>query len=122
MKSKTLPLMAALMGPVMMFTGMAGADPGKEDLTQVYEAGRRAFNKGDLAKAKIAFAKVLLAKPDFDPSDAADFWDVVNRQDWAICERVQRGMKSKFFTQGLFAPMETPSLDIREWWKKQMGK
>jgi hypothetical protein len=66
MKSKTLPLMAALMGPVMMFTGMAGADPGKEDLTQVYEAGRRAFNKGDLAKAKIAFAKVLLAKPDFD--------------------------------------------------------
>ena len=63
-----------------------------------------------------------VAKPDFDPSDAADFWDVVNRQDWAICERVQRGMKSKFFTQGLFAPMETPSLDIREWWKKQMGK
>lgn len=63
-----------------------------------------------------------LAKPDFDPSDAADFWDVVNLQDWSICERVQRGMMSKFFTQGLFAPMETPSLDIREWWKKQMDK
>jgi hypothetical protein len=31
-------------------------------------------------------------------------------------------MMSKFFTQGLFAPMEIPSLDIREWWKKQMGK
>lgn len=60
-------------------------------------------------------------KPDFDPSDAADFWDVVNRQDWAICERVQRGMMSKFFTHGFFAPMETPSLDIREWWRKQMG-
>jgi hypothetical protein len=58
--------MAALMGPVMMFTGMAGADPGKEDLTQVYEAGRRAFHQGDLTKAKTAFAKVLLAKPDFD--------------------------------------------------------
>ncbi len=63
-----------------------------------------------------------IAKPDFDPSDAADFWDVVNQQDWAICERVQRGMMSKFFTQGSFAPMETPSLDIREWWRKQMGK
>jgi Rieske 2Fe-2S family protein len=63
-----------------------------------------------------------VAKPDFDPSDAADFWDVVNLQDWSICERVQRGMMSKFFTQGLFAPMETPSLDIREWWKKQMDK
>jgi len=61
-------------------------------------------------------------KPDFDPSDAVDFWDLVNRQDWAICERVQRGMMSNFFTEGMFAPMETPSLDIREWWRKQMGK
>lgn len=66
MKSKTLPLMAALMGPVMMFTGIAAADPGKEDLTGVYEAGRQAFHKGDFAKAKAAFSKVLQAKPDFD--------------------------------------------------------
>ncbi len=66
MKSKTLPLMAALMGPVMMFTGIAAADPGKEDLTGVYEAGRQAFHKGDLAKAKVAFSKVLQAQPDFD--------------------------------------------------------
>jgi len=66
MKVKTLPLMAALLGPVMAFTGMAGAEQGKEDLTKVYEAGRTAFNKGDLAKAKLAFIKVLRAKPDFD--------------------------------------------------------
>jgi Rieske 2Fe-2S family protein len=31
-----------------------------------------------------------LAAPGFDPSDAADFWDLVNRQDWAICESVHR--------------------------------
>ena len=31
-------------------------------------------------------------RPDFDPSDAVEFWDLVNRQDWAICESVQRGM------------------------------
>lgn len=58
--------MAALLGPVFLFTGMAGAAPGKEDLTNVYEAGRAAFNKGDLATAKLAFARVLRAKPDFD--------------------------------------------------------
>lgn len=29
---------------------------------------------------------------DFDPSDAVDFWHLVNRQDWAICERVQQGV------------------------------
>ena len=51
----------------------------------------------------------------FDPSDAADFWDVVNRQDWAVCESVQRGMSSRAFTQGWFAPMEDAALDIRRW-------
>ena len=38
-----------------------------------------------------------IAKPDFDPSDAVDFWDLVNRQDWAVCEWVQRGMSSRRF-------------------------
>lgn len=56
----------------------------------------------------------------FDSSDAVEFWDVVNRQDWAICERVQRGMNSEFFIAGLFAPMENPSLDIRQWWRSQV--
>ena len=37
----------------------------------------------------------------FDPSDAADFWDLVNRQDWAICESVQRGMSSRGLHAGL---------------------
>ena len=35
------------------------------------------------------------ARPTFDPSDAADLWDLVNQQDWAICEAVQRGMSSR---------------------------
>jgi phenylpropionate dioxygenase-like ring-hydroxylating dioxygenase large terminal subunit len=54
-------------------------------------------------------------RADFDISDAADFWDMVNRQDWAICESVQRGMTSRGYTQGWFAPMEDASLDIRRW-------
>ena len=28
-------------------------------------------------------------RPGFDPAYAADFWDLVNRQDWAACESVQ---------------------------------
>jgi Rieske 2Fe-2S family protein len=28
----------------------------------------------------------------FDPAYAVDFWDLTNRQDWAACESVQRGM------------------------------
>ena len=56
-----------------------------------------------------------VASPSFDPSDAGDFWDMVNRQDWAICESVQRGMSSRAYTHGWFAPMEDDSADIRRW-------
>lgn len=56
-----------------------------------------------------------MSKPGFDPSDAADFWDLVNRQDWKICESVQRGMSSRVFQYGFYAPMESASLDIRRY-------
>jgi Rieske 2Fe-2S family protein len=56
-----------------------------------------------------------MAKADFDPSDAVDFWDMVNRQDWKICESVQRGMTSRRFTTGFYAPMEDYSMDIRRY-------
>jgi Rieske 2Fe-2S family protein len=59
--------------------------------------------------------------PDFDAADAFDFWHMVNLQDWAICERVQRGMTSRTFVHGWYAPMEDPSLDIRRWWTAKMG-
>ena len=63
----------------------------------------------------VLFAPDEVAKDAFDPSDAADFWDLVNRQDWAICESVQRGMSSRAYTHGWYAPMEDTSLDIRRW-------
>ena len=62
-----------------------------------------------------------MARPDFDPSDAVDFWDLVNRQDWAICESVQRGMASRVFQTGYYAPMESWSLDIRRYVGERLG-
>ena len=35
------------------------------------------------------FTQEALARPDFDPTDMVEFWDVTNRQDWGLCERVQ---------------------------------
>ena len=63
----------------------------------------------------LLFARDAVAAADFDPSDAGDFWDLVNQQDWAICESVQRGMSSRAYTHGWFAPMEDDSADIRRW-------
>src|SRR4029077_10473186 len=44
-----------------------------------------------------------LARDDFDGSDATGFWDLVNRQDWLICEQVQDGMRSRRFSAGYLA-------------------
>ena len=64
-------------------------------------------------ECRLLFAASEMASASFDPSDAGDFWDMVNRQDWAICESVQRGMSSRAYTHGWFAPMEDDSADIR---------
>jgi Rieske 2Fe-2S family protein len=61
-----------------------------------------------------------IARPDFDPGDAVDFWDITNRQDWAICEAVQRGMTSRVFRHGYYAPMESLSLDIRRYVRERL--
>jgi Rieske 2Fe-2S family protein len=62
-----------------------------------------------------------MARPGFDPSDAVEFWDLVNRQDWTICEGVQRGMRSRRFEHGFYAPMESWSLDIRRYVRDRLG-
>jgi Rieske 2Fe-2S family protein len=62
-----------------------------------------------------------MARPGFDPMDAVEFWDITNRQDWVICEAVQRGMGSRMFTRGFYAPMESLSLDIRRYIAERLG-
>jgi phenylpropionate dioxygenase-like ring-hydroxylating dioxygenase large terminal subunit len=53
-----------------------------------------------------AFPKDVAAQDDFNPSYAVDFWDLTNRQDWAACESVQRGLTSPHARPGPLAPDE----------------
>jgi glycine betaine catabolism A len=69
----------------------------------------------------LLFAADEAAAPGFDPGDAVELWDLVNHQDWAVCESVQRGMSSRGYRQGWFAPMEDESLDIRRWIAPRLG-
>jgi Rieske 2Fe-2S family protein len=46
------------------------------------------------------------ADGDVDPAYAVEFWDLTNRQDWAACESVQRGLASPHFRAGPLAPNE----------------
>jgi Rieske 2Fe-2S family protein len=63
-----------------------------------------------------------IANKAFNPRDAIEFWDLVNRQDWEICKRVQQGMNSRIHKFGCYAPMEDLSLDIRNYITSRIGK
>jgi Rieske 2Fe-2S family protein len=53
-----------------------------------------------------AFAPEAVASDSFDPGYAVEFWDITNRQDWAACEAVQRGLSSPFASPGPLSPDE----------------
>ena len=53
-----------------------------------------------------AFPRAVAEREGFDPSYAVDFWDLTNRQDWAACESVQRGLSSEHARPGPLAPEE----------------
>jgi len=42
----------------------------------------------------------------FDPDDAVEFWDQVNREDWHVCSLTQQGMRSRGFEPGRYTSQE----------------
>jgi Rieske 2Fe-2S family protein len=90
------------------------------DHAAVFILQPRAAERTDIV-CHFLFEPHEIAKPDFDPSDVVDFWDVVNRQDWGICESVQQGMRSRVHHHGYYAPMEDFSLDIRRYVTERLG-
>lgn len=47
-----------------------------------------------------------MKKPGFDPTDAVEFWDTTNREDWRICELSQSGIQSRAYQPGPYSPKE----------------
>jgi Rieske 2Fe-2S family protein len=53
------------------------------------------------------FDAATAARSDFDPMDAVEFFDLVNRQDWEVCELAQQGTASRAYQAGgVFTPFE----------------
>jgi glycine betaine catabolism A len=48
-----------------------------------------------------------MAKPDFIVDDAIEFWDITNREDWAISEQSQAGIQSRAYTPGPYSRRES---------------
>lgn len=68
------------------------------------------------------FSPANAGDPAFNPADAIEFWDVTNRQDWAIVERSQLGVQSRRYAPGPYSPRESiPAAWDREY-LRQMGR
>lgn len=53
------------------------------------------------------FDATEMARPEFDPMDAVEILDLVNRQDWEVCELAQQGTTSRSFAEGgHYTPLE----------------
>lgn len=52
------------------------------------------------------FDPVAMAAPGFDYSDAVEFWDLTNRQDWAVSELTQLGIASRSYVPGPYSQQE----------------
>jgi Rieske 2Fe-2S family protein len=46
-------------------------------------------------------------REDFRPDDAIEFWDMVNRQDWHVCELSQQGISSRAYVPGPYSARES---------------
>jgi glycine betaine catabolism A len=52
------------------------------------------------------FEPETMGREGFDGTDAVEFWDLVNRQDWGVCELTQRGIGSRGYSPGRYTAVE----------------
>lgn len=48
------------------------------------------------------FRPEVIATDDFDCSEMVKFFDQVSVEDWAVCEKVQQGIRSRGYTRGIY--------------------
>jgi phenylpropionate dioxygenase-like ring-hydroxylating dioxygenase large terminal subunit len=62
-----------------------------------------------------------LGQPDLDPGDVVEFHDLVNRQDWGICERAQKGQRSRGYGQGIYPPQDEEVYEFDQRYLRERG-
>jgi len=62
------------------------------------------------------FEPTTMERDDFDPGDAVEFINLIARQDWDVCERVQMGVGSRAHRHGVYVPQETHAGEFKAWY------
>jgi Rieske 2Fe-2S family protein len=61
------------------------------------------------------------ARSDAELGDITDFWDITNRQDWQLCERVQAAAGSRGFRPGPYQTSEDCVHNFDRWYAERMA-
>jgi Rieske 2Fe-2S family protein len=76
-----------------------------------------------IVESEWLFHADTLADPQNNMRDAIEFWDVTNRQDWAIIERGQLGIASRRYAPGPYSARESmPAAWDREYQRLMNAK
>ena len=62
-----------------------------------------------------------IAAPGFDPRAAIEFWDLTNRQDWALCENAFRGVRSQAWEPGPYGDLESQLAAFDRYYLRMLG-
>jgi Rieske 2Fe-2S family protein len=62
------------------------------------------------------FEPEVIAADGFDPSEIVEFVELVAGQDYAVCERVQRGVTSRAFSHGVLAQKDGLLRSFNAWY------
>jgi Rieske 2Fe-2S family protein len=73
-----------------------------------------------MVRCEWLFPAAAAAAEGFDPSDAVDFWHVTNEQDWALCERAQKGVRSRGYRPALYQGLEQSIYFFDNWYLRTM--
>jgi Rieske 2Fe-2S family protein len=68
------------------------------------------------------FRPETIEAPGFTPDSVVELWDIVSRQDWTVCERVQIGIGSRAYTSGVYPRKDRLVFDFNERWRTEMGR
>jgi Rieske 2Fe-2S family protein len=60
-------------------------------------------------------------RSDFKPEDAIEFWDMINRQDWHVCELSQQGISSRAYEPGPYSARESIPAAWDDYYLRQMS-
>jgi glycine betaine catabolism A len=68
------------------------------------------------------FHESEVRRPGFDPSDAVDFWDITNRQDWELSDQAQLGIRSRGYQPGPYSNREELLAAFDRWVLDRVGE